>query len=253
MESKATITKSNSLITASYKMSLNEIRLIYAVLAEADQYNLLSSQIYYTVSASQWEKLFNVQKDICYSEMRMAVNKLFHQSVIIHQCLENEESEETRIIQSKKVSKGSGQVGVMFTEKICGYLSDLRSHFTLLALNDIAKLQSAYHVRIYELLMSTKYRGANKFYRMEDLYEWLQPPNTMRRTDNFQRCILMEAQKAFRDHLSFTFSYEAVKEGRKITGFNFTIQEVKVKKKRPKSIDRSELDKMAVVPSFKIA
>jgi len=227
MDTQATVTKSNSLITASYKMTLNEIRLIYAVLVNVDQLKPLDPNAYYTVSAAQWEKYFGVTKDICYTEMKSAVSKLYTRNVIINQSLDGEESEETRIIQAKKISKGTGTVGIMFANKICKYLSDLRTHFTSLIIDDVSKLQSSYHIRIYELLMAEKYKGNKIYFSLDTLISLLQPPESMKRTDNFQRNIIQEAQKAFKEKLSFSFDYAPIKEGRKIVGFEFNLIENK--------------------------
>lgn len=234
MDAQATVTKSNSLITASYKMTLNEIRLIYSVLVNVDQLKPLDPNVYYTVSAAQWESYFGVTKDICYTEMKSAVSKLYTRDVIINQSLDGEESETTRVIQARKISKGKGTVGIMFANKICKYLSDLRTHFTSLVVDDISKLQSAYHIRIYELLMAEKYKGAKIYFSLDVLIDLLQPPESMKRTDNFQKHIIQEAQKAFKEKLSFSFDYTPIKEGRKIVGFEFNLVENKraVKKKK---------------------
>jgi len=223
MDTPATVTKSNSLITASYKMTLQEIRLIYAVLIDTNQYESLDSTRYYTVTASQWQKLFNVQRDTSYIEMRDAANKLYQRNIVIHDVLAYDDHEETRIIQAKKLSKGSGVVGIMFTTRICLYLSNLRSHFTKLVTQEVCKLQSAYHVRLYEFFMSVRHKQVVSV-SLDEIYSLLQPPESMRRTDNCQRFILQPALAQINAVTSLAVSYETLKEGRKIVGFMFNIK-----------------------------
>jgi len=226
MDAPATVTKSNSLITASYKMTLQEIRLIYAVLIDINQYEALDSTKYYTVTANQWHTLFNVKKDICYTEMKEAVNKLYQRSLIIHEILENDNFGETRIIYEKKGDKkgsGFGMVGIMFTPRICLYLSNLRSHFTKLLIEDVCKLQSAYHVRLYEFFMSVRHKQVISI-SLDEIYSLLQPPESMRRTDNSQRFILQPALSQINAVTSLEVTYEPIKEGRKIVGYRFDIK-----------------------------
>jgi plasmid replication initiation protein len=59
---------------------------------------------------------------------------------------------------------------------------------------------------------------------LDEIYSLLQPPESMRRTDNCQRFILQPALAQINAVTSLAVSYETLKEGRKIVGFMFNIK-----------------------------
>jgi plasmid replication initiation protein len=241
------VVKSNRLIEASYRLSLNEQRIIlYAICQCREEDKALSPEQPVTITAESFTKQFSLSEaqTNVYRQLKEAMAALYIRSVTIHDtdpATNKARVRETRWISEKAYIDGSGHIQVIFTSEVIKYISRLEREFTSYQLEKVAKMTSHYAVRIYEIL--AQYRTTGK--RMLNLI-WLRnalqiEPNEYKLTANFMDRVLDMAVDQINKHSDITVSYKPRKTSRAITDFEFKIRE-KEHKTASDQIAREELE-----------
>ena len=151
------VAKSNYLVEASYKLTLQEQRLILACLSKINSKTEPPKTI--TLSASEYSDIMNIDIKNAHRELNKAADKLYERSITVS---DPEKTEEFRWIQKKVIyHKGDGKVTITWSDDVLTYIGQLKSRFTTYKIRNISSFQSTYSIRLYELLMqfnSTKER-----------------------------------------------------------------------------------------------
>lgn len=79
--SKKLIYKDNSIIEASYKLSLIEQRLVLIAISKINSAKALKNNEVIKVTASEYSSLFGITEEAAFREMRKAVNDLYRASI----------------------------------------------------------------------------------------------------------------------------------------------------------------------------
>lgn len=235
------VIKSNRLITASYTLTLNEIRLLDMALAELTQYEehekpYITLPSFIEISAKQYAQTYGVTKEQAYTAMSEASDKLFWRYFTYH--VEHEdmpsflEERKARWVQEVGYIEGEGMVTLSFTTSILELAGKLKNNFSRYHLEQKAPLTSIYAHRLYEMML--QWRGSksvpcityrelrNRFDIGEDEYK---------RMSNFKARVLDPAIKQINELTDITVKYEPQKKGRRIEGFVFKFKFKEVKKK----------------------
>jgi plasmid replication initiation protein len=104
------------------------------------------------------------------------------------------------------------------------YLLQLKSNFTLLDIRNFVRLHSGSTMRIYELLK--QYENTNSKQReisLDTLKNMLGVTDKYPLYGNFKQKILDEAQKRINESTDISFTFEEIKEGRKVVAIRFKI------------------------------
>ena len=157
MNLKTQVKKSNALVEASYRLSIQEIRVVLLSISKAQSGNAeINDKDLYTITAQDYTEYSGLSLNMAYRDLIIAQNQLFDRKITLYKTPKGEILEtpiRTRWIQADaKSSKGSGMIQIQFAEKVTPYLSLLNKNFTYYELQSIAKLSNAYAVRIYEML-----------------------------------------------------------------------------------------------------
>ena len=143
------ITKHNSLIEASYLLTLDEQRLILACIAQIDSRKALPEKNRFEVTVEEFVDLFGIHPDSAYTQMREAVERLAERWIVIN----GDTRHLARWLYEKKYAHGEGYVAVGFSPTVTPYLCSLHRDFTSYKLGQIAAFKSAHSIRLYELLI----------------------------------------------------------------------------------------------------
>ena len=228
------VVKSNRLIEASYRLSLNEQRIIlYAICRCREEQKGLFPDLPVTITADSFLKQFpSVEKGSVYGQLKEAMNALYSRSVTIHDtdpATKKARVRETRWLSEKAYIDGAGHIQIVFTPEVIKYITRLEVEFTSYQLEKVGNMTSAYAVRIYELLAQHREIG-NRTFNMAWLRETLHiAPDEYKLTTNFVRKVIEVAVEQINKHSDLTVSYKPVKTGRAITDFAFKIKERKAK------------------------
>jgi plasmid replication initiation protein len=258
VEKAELIVKSNRLIEASYRLGMNEQRIIlYAICRCREDQKGLFPDLPVTITANAFVKQFpSVDKSNVYGQLKEALNSLYNRSVTIHDidpATKKARVRETRWISEKAYIDGAGHVQIVFTPEVIKYMTRLETEFTSYQLEKVGNMTSAYAVRIYELLAQHRDIG-NRTLNMAWLRQTLQiEPDEYKLTTNFIRKVIDVAVEQINKHSDLTVSYKPVKTSRAITDFTFKIKSKDIKPKRQALSDQDIRDQLEARGQQRIA
>ncbi len=203
------VVKSNSLVRACYKLSLDEQRLILACVAQLDSRRPTKKERV-RVYASDYAELFGIDPTSVYKQLKGAINHLYERSIVK---IEGELTTKMRWVYVADYHKGEGYVSMGFSPEIEPYLTLLGKKFTKYKLKQAAGLKSPYAVRLLELFMS--YSDGWCEIKVDDLRQMLMLEGLYCRFCDLKRRILEPARKELKLQSGLNVTYEVKKRVRK--------------------------------------
>ncbi len=220
---KLTVAKSNILTEASYRISLQEQRLVIACLNAIDSRTNIPKQI--TVTASEYSDLFGLSVKNAHRELYKAARQLYARSIIVN---DPKQEEEFRWIQKKVLKNtGEGKVTMTFTDEILRYISQLKGHFTSYKIHHVSSLKSIYSMRLYELLIRFQETG-ERIIRVEDFRKQFGLEDKYLQFKDLKKWVINPAIKELNsDKSNLLVELDTIKKGRRIHTlvFNFKIDD----------------------------
>jgi plasmid replication initiation protein len=252
------VVKSNRLVEASYRLGLNEQRIIlYAICRCREEQQGLLPNLPVTITADSFAKQFpSIDKTNVYRQLKEAMDALYERSVTVHDT--DPDSGHARVKKTRWISEaayidGAGNIQVSFTPEVIKYITRLEVEFTSYQLEKVGNMTSAYAVRVYELLSQYREIGS----RTLNL-TWLREklgvePGEYKLTADFIRKVIEVAVDQINKHSDLTVSYKPVKTSRAITDFAFKIKSKDVKPKRKALSDQDIRDQLEARGQQRIA
>lgn len=226
------IYKSNALIEASYRLTPAEQRIMLACIAQVRRDQPITDEIMYTVSVADYAELVGTESHSVYKELADAALRLKRREVWITERPNgngiHEQTLVTGWVQSIIYRKNEGRVELRFSKDMLPYLTQLTEQFTRYALTDVAKLNSGYAIRLYELLC--QWRGTGE---REASVEWLRDAFRLEgkypAIKDFKRWVIVPAVDQINEHSPLWVRWEQRKTGKKVSHLCFSFGE----KERP--------------------
>lgn len=212
----AYVNKSNALVRGSYRLTLNEQRVILASIAKLDSRRTAIRPGYDQISririfASEFGETFGLSPKDAYSALREGAAKLYDRSV---QTYDGKVKGRFRWIMKEEYADGEGYVQISFTPDAAQYLTQLRNRFTSYQLKRVADLKSIYSIRMFEYL--TAYRETGVFrITLEDFIMELELPYD--RWVHVKQRVIDPAIAELRAKSNVDIDYDVEKTGRRIT------------------------------------
>lgn len=226
------ITKHNALVEASYRLSLEEQRLILACIAQINPTDTTGIPRTITVSAKSYAAIYGLDVNNTYTQLKDATDGLYKRDIKIKNH-KNQTLGRTRWVQSVFYNKSEGSVTLNFSDYVRPYLGQLNGLFKSYQLNNVASLKSTYSIRLYELLNQWKDTG-KRFITLDDFHQTLKTGDIYDRYTDLRRCVIEPAIKELNKKTNFTVLYYPKKKGRKVVSleFCFTVNDKPVKVER---------------------
>jgi len=246
------VVKSNTLIEASYSLTVQEIRLLDIALADLATYDecekdLLTMHEFVHIRADEYAKIYDVDMKTVYTALREASENLFTRyftySVQSEKFPTHQEHRKARWVWNIAYVEGQGLVKLAFTPDLIKLAGKLKGDFSRYHLKQKAPLTSVYAHRLYEMMMqwrkskivpSVSYNELRHRFDIDD--------KEYKRMDNFKSRALDPAIKQINEHTDITVSYEQYKEGRKVAGFIFKFKFKKSAKPIIKDVNKTASD-----------
>lgn len=240
------VSKANSIIESSYKLTLNEQRLITLCIQKISKGQDVSPSDMFVVSAREFSEKFQISSSASYKILKQAELKLYNRSI------ELKSEGKTRWIYKVKYLPNEGKIILFFTPDVIPFISKLDGSFTQYQVDDISGMTSIYGIRFYELfkcwLMGDK--SKTKTIAIDELKTLLDLKDSK---GDFQYASIRDfklkvLEKGFDDvskNTDITATYNVKKEGRKITHLDIFLSvksEVKNKFKDYKTVPDEELE-----------
>ncbi len=219
--SNLTVTKSNDLNEASYRLSLDERRLILLCIAKIDSRGAVPDML--TVCAKEYGQMFDLQSNHAYEQIQKASDNLYDRDIKINNP-ERKERMRFRWVDAIKHYDGEGKVELSFSSKVKPYLGQLKSHFTSYRLDEIKRFKSGHAIRLYELLQQFKKTGireisVQKFKQSYDIEA--QYPKFA----ELRRRVIDPAVKEINQKSNIEVTWDPMKRGRTIHAIRFNFHE----------------------------
>jgi len=246
---KLTVCKANKVIEASYKLTLNEQRVILACIAQVNSKEELLATDRFELSAKDFAKYFSVSEDRAYHALVEVADSLFNRYVIIDNPFPDKPKInrlKTRWISSIVYMSDEGKISLCFAQDMLPYLGELKGQFTRYNLEHIGKMTSVYGIRLYELLAQWQSVGKReaevdwlkKQFEIEDKYAAIK---------DLKKYVIDPAIKDVNTHSNYQVSWTQRKTGRKVTHLTFEFSEKQPPAPLKKVVSKTKSTKKKIV------
>lgn len=221
----ALIYKSNALIEASYRLSVYEQRILLGCIAQVRRDAPLTDQQLYVVSAQQIADMTGTQLGTAYQNLKAAAERLYRREVTLREAPNGNGRAKVRLtrwVQTVEYREAEGMVALRFGTDMVPYLSQLTEQFTRYALADVAHMDSAHAIRLYELLCQWRDAGEREV-SIEWLRDAFQLDGKYPAIKDFKRWVIEPAVKQVNEHSPMWVKWSQRKTGRRVSHllFNF--------------------------------
>lgn len=217
--------KSNALIEASYKLTLQEQRFLLACIGRLNSKDAPDQQKTMTLTAAEFYTHFpDMGRKHAERELKKVVDRLWERSIILKN--DNKRDEFRWIQRRAEYLKGEGKVEITFSDAIMPYLTQLKGQFTKVVVKNISSLSSAHSIRIYELLQQFITTG-DRMIRLDDFRSMLNLSDKYPLFKDLNKHVIKPALEELNNKSDLSVIVDTVKQGRKVTSLHFRFKEDK--------------------------
>lgn len=212
---KNKVDKDYQLITARYKLSTVEQKLVLSIISmirptDTDfmNYQIPVSQFEFLTNNDNARRLKKYCKDLMSKPLEIETERgwtLFNWFAHI------------------EYIKNDAMLECSVSPKLKPFLLELKENFKSYDLKYILDMQSEYSIRIYELLKKSERMGYFEI-DLEELQELLQVPDSFKRYDNFKRKVLHVTSIEIAKLTDIYFDFQEIKHGKKVAKIKFIIK-----------------------------
>jgi len=244
------ITKSNALVNASYRLSLNEMRVVMYGLSLI---NPLTEDFptAYEIDIKRFCSYFNIdaRKRGFYKEIKDAIVHRFWEREMSFWDENLQRVVKERWITGLEYSDKKSEIKIYFNSRLKKQLHELKKNFTTYFLTSISEMKSVYGVRIYEICIMeyNRQNSGNKQQRIDykisitELKHRLMIENKYKAFKDFRKFVLEKAKKEINKHSDIKINYKVIKKGRSPDEIEFSIIKIDKSRKKGKKIDSKEI------------
>lgn len=214
------VVKSNQVIEASYRLSVIEQRVVLSAIAKIPKMCEVSDEEVYTISVQDLQKL-GVHEKTSYRDLKEAISRLYDRSISLN--IDNTLTK-MRWVQRIDFKDNQSIVALRFSKDILPFISNVKTNFTQYMLSEVSKMQGAYSIRIYELLMQYKATG-ERYLSIDNLRFILDLGERYKQFNDLFKRVIDPAIDEINKLTSLKVTVEPQKTGRKFTHIKFTIKE----------------------------
>lgn len=238
MDNNYIVKKSNTLIYASYDLSLQEQKIVLSIASTVSPDDDDFKE--YEFKIKDFNDLVEIKNKNSYTELKQSTKNLMRKPFEI--------KEEGKTIQVNWFSSitykdGEGLIIFKFDSALKPYMLHLKELFTSYKLGNVLSLKSKYSIRLYEIMKSYEFR--NEW--VIDLEEFKSLVGASEKSysvyQNVKNKIIIQAQKELAEKTDIRFDFEEIKKGRKVGTLKF-----KIRKNKPHFNSLENADKVDSSP-----
>lgn len=215
--------KSNALIEASYKLTLQEQRLLLMCIGKLNPQDQAPQKAFKITSGDFYLAFPDMGKSNAERHLKDAIDKLADRWIYIQN---NNERRRIRWIQEEaEYFDGEGKIEIVFADSIMPYLTQLQGQFTKIVIKNVSTLKSVYSIRLYELLMQFKVIG-DRLISIDDFRSMLGLDEKKYATfKSLNQWVIKPAIKELNQKSDLSVSVDTVKKGRSVFALHFHFKE----------------------------
>ncbi|MFQ3174120.1 MAG: hypothetical protein ACI8W0_001230 [Flavobacterium sp.] len=230
MNESLTIVQHNALIESSYRLDLDEMRLLNLALTKIDsrKANIGIIEIY----PDEFSEMFNLNKKNIWRNMKNSLNSIMTKPVRI-KFLDAQGKSKERLISwlgsteyFTEQTDGT-KIELNFTEEITPYLFELKSNFTKINFEYVSRLNTPFSFRLYQWLTREYKTKKGEYYdltmTLKDIkYSAGFGKKAYPQWRDFKSRVIQPAVDAINQRTNITISYTVILKGKKSHALNFT-------------------------------
>ena len=224
-----TVTKSNELIRASYKLTVNEQRLILVCIAQLDPRKPIPKTRDgdikpIRVTVSDFADTYNIsERSTAYTALQEATDRLYERDIKTYDQT-GKRYGRFRWVQAVDYHQGQGYVELTFTQRVAPYVTLLHRQFTSYMLKQVAQVNSIYAMRIFELLMQFKNTGMVVL-GLDEFKLLLELTDKYDRFSNLKARVIEPAIRELTSKANLEISWEPIRQNRRVVSLRFKFKE----------------------------
>ena len=266
----------NSIVKASYNLSVSEQRLLLSALAQIPKNKQIDPKQAYYITRDDFVRL-GANADQATRDIRNATKDLMKKTLLIDtnagilefhwlsEVLRFDKNADARLklkypnqedykkyinglrkynlLESLPIGRHSDDIvaRVVFDSRILPLLSELKDNFTQFLLNDVSGFGSVYSFRFYQMIMQFKSTGYCKV-SLDDLRYSLALFEKYEATKDLRKWVIDTAVNEINEKTPYKVSYELLKTGRKFTHLELKFRQKLPSKKIATSRDHQTVD-----------
>ena len=224
MDKNYLVTKSNTLITASYDLNLQEQKLILTLASMVQPTDEEFKE--YEFKIKDFMELLGIETQTKYTEIPKITKELMKK---VFEIREGKDIIQLSWLSSARYKTGEGLVILKFDSSLKPYMLQLKELYTSYKLENILSLKSKYSLRLFELLKCNEFKKIWTI-ELEELKKILGvTEKSYSIYQNVKNRIILKAQKELKEKTDISFDFEEIKTGRKVTALRFYIHQNKAK------------------------
>lgn len=217
------ITKSNTLVEAGYRLSLDEQRLILLAIGKIEsKETILTGLELFTITAKEFSVFTNGETRNAYKSIKEASENLFERRITFFE-KDTESVLVTRWVSAVKYRESSGSVELRFAPDVLPLMSQIKGHFTQYNLENIANLSSIHAIRIYEICLQYLLIGKRDI-EIEEFRYLLGIEDQYPEFKALNQWVLKPSITQINKHTDITIKLNLKRKLRKVVGFSFEIK-----------------------------
>jgi plasmid replication initiation protein len=247
--SSVVVFQHNNLVEARYSLTLQEKRLILWLISkiQPDEEDFKKHEL----SVQEFMELLELKGNANYKELQKITLGLMKKILVIKR---PEERTLTQVnwINYAHYEEGHGKIQLAFSEAMKPFLLHLKSQFTAIEITDLMQFTSIHAIRIYELLMQYQNIG-ERILSIDEIRECCGVKDKLKQYGEFEKYLLLIAQREINAKSDISFEFERIKNGRKIIAIKFLISKNKAYelKKNPEIHTKEVKRKPSIVYTLK--
>ena len=222
---KKIIVKDNSLIDASFNLTLVEQRIMLLAIVSARETSNLTPESPIEIKVKDYMAQYSVSKATAYETIKDASDILFNrQFSYLDRYNGNDAVSKARWVNKITYVSDTGEIVLHLSSDVISLISRLESQFTKYMLDQVSGFKSKYSIRLYELVLKWLSASKTEKYEIKILREKLGiMENEYKQFADFNKRVLDVAVKEINKLTDIRLSFEMFKTSRSITHIQFKI------------------------------
>ena len=223
------IVQSNELIASSYRLDIDEMRLLNLALTKIDSRKPNIGKI--EIHPREFAAMYSLNPNMIWRNMKKSVLGLMQKPIKLQFNDEKGRAKERILSWLDEAvyyvdQEDSSKIEIEFSRKIEPYLFELQGNFTKINFEYASRLNTPFSFRLYQWLIRQHRIKKGQYYQLtmtiEEIKQSAQLDNSYKLWDDFKRRVIVPAVDAINQKTNLSVSYSVTKQGKKAHSLTFT-------------------------------
>lgn len=216
-----TVTQANQLIEASYRLTLEEKRLIIICISKLHRKKEIPDEV--SITVEEYASTFDLGMKSAYKQLKEAKDRLYDRDIKFRN---DAVSRRLRWVYGVDYHEGQGMVTLKFSPEIKNHIGFLKNQFTPYRLNNVKSLKSTYSIRLYELL-SQYLQDGQRWILVDDFRSMFELEDKYPKYADLRKWVIEPSVDELNTKSNYEVTFKPEKNGRNVVKLWFYFKEKK--------------------------